>query len=105
MGGRHEILRECIACGGSITAEHGIGVEKLALVESLFGPADIEAMRRVRAAFDPLGLLNPGKVLPKASSSEERHSPPRAFRESKLATLSHDPQHLPAADANLRADG
>ena len=67
-----EILRECIACGGSITAEHGIGLEKLALVESLFGPADIEAMRRVRAAFDPLGLLNPGKVLPKASSSEER---------------------------------
>jgi glycolate oxidase len=59
-----EILEECIACGGSITAEHGIGVEKLALMDRLFAPADLEAMRRVRRAFDPTGCLNPGKLIP-----------------------------------------
>jgi glycolate oxidase len=59
-----EILEECIACGGSITAEHGIGVEKIALMDRLFGPADLEAMRRVRRAFDPMGCLNPGKLIP-----------------------------------------
>lgn len=60
----HEILMECIACGGSITAEHGIGVEKLGLMDRLFAPADLEAMRRVRRAFDPTGRLNPGKSIP-----------------------------------------
>ena len=59
-----EILEECIACGGSITAEHGIGVEKIGLMDRLFAPADLEAMRRVREAFDPTGRLNPGKLIP-----------------------------------------
>ena len=59
-----EILEECIACGGSVTAEHGIGVEKIALMDRLFAPADLEAMRRVRQAFDPSGRLNPGKLIP-----------------------------------------
>ncbi len=59
-----EILQECIAAGGSITAEHGIGVEKLPLMSRLFAPADLEAMRRVRQAFDPAGRLNPGKLIP-----------------------------------------
>ena len=59
-----EILEECIACGGSITAEHGIGVEKIDLMHRLFAPADLEAMRRVRLAFDPTRRLNPGKLIP-----------------------------------------
>ena len=59
-----EILEECIACGGSITAEHGIGVEKIGLMDRLFAPADLEAMRRVRKSFDPSGRLNPGKLIP-----------------------------------------
>jgi glycolate oxidase len=59
-----EILDECIACGGSVTAEHGIGVEKIAFMSRLFGPADLEAMRHLRQAFDPEGLLNPGKLFP-----------------------------------------
>ena len=58
-----EVLEECIACGGSITAEHGVGIEKIALMERLFGPADLRAMHRVRQAFDPAGRLNPGKKL------------------------------------------
>ncbi len=60
----HAVLEECIACGGSISAEHGVGVEKLALMERLFAPADLRAMHRVREAFDPAGRMNPGKKLP-----------------------------------------
>jgi glycolate oxidase len=56
-----EVLEECIACGGSITAEHGVGIEKIDLMEKLFAPADLRAMYRIRQAFDPAGRLNPGK--------------------------------------------
>jgi len=59
-----ELLAECIALGGSVTAEHGIGIEKIEFMNKLFGPNDLEAMRRVRRAFDPAGRLNPGKLLP-----------------------------------------
>jgi glycolate oxidase len=59
-----ELLEECIACGGSVTAEHGIGVEKLAFMGRQFAPADLEAMLRVRRAFNPSGRLSPGKLLP-----------------------------------------
>jgi glycolate oxidase len=59
-----ELLSECIECGGSVTAEHGIGVEKLAFMSRLFGEADLAAMARVRDAFNPSGRLNPGKLLP-----------------------------------------
>ncbi len=59
-----ELLDECIACGGSVTAEHGIGIEKIEFMERLFAPADLRAMRRLREAFDPHGRMNPGKLLP-----------------------------------------
>lgn len=58
------ILRECIACGGCVTGEHGIGVEKLSLIEASFTPDDIDVMRRLRDAFNPDGSLSPGKKLP-----------------------------------------
>jgi glycolate oxidase len=64
MAAGREILEECIACGGSITAEHGIGIEKIGLMDRLFAPADLDVMRRVREAFDPTGRLNPGKLIP-----------------------------------------
>jgi glycolate oxidase len=59
-----EILRFCIASGGSITGEHGVGMEKMDLMPSLFTPEALEAMARLKALFDPEDLLNPGKVLP-----------------------------------------
>jgi glycolate oxidase len=62
-----ELLDECINCGGSVTAEHGVGVEKIRFMDKLFAPADLEAMRRVRQSFDPSGCLNPGKLIPSAS--------------------------------------
>ncbi|MDW8079170.1 MAG: FAD-linked oxidase C-terminal domain-containing protein [Thermoguttaceae bacterium] len=62
-----EILERCLALGGSITAEHGVGLEKLPLMELQFAPNDLEAMRRVRMAFDSHGSFAPGKVLPARS--------------------------------------
>jgi len=66
-----EILRVCVGLGGSLTGEHGIGIGKRALLSELFGPDDLQAMERVRAAFDPFGRLNPGKVLPTPSGCGE----------------------------------
>jgi glycolate oxidase len=67
----HEILALCMAMGGSITGEHGIGSEKLDHVPLMFEPADLEVMARVRRAFDPAGLCNPGKVLPERNACAE----------------------------------
>ncbi|MGH6959063.1 MAG: FAD-linked oxidase C-terminal domain-containing protein, partial [Dongiaceae bacterium] len=59
-----DILRACIRRGGTVTGEHGIGVEKLDFMPLLFSPADLAAMRSLREAFNPRGLCNPGKVFP-----------------------------------------
>jgi len=59
-----EILRHCIEVGGTISGEHGIGVEKLDAMPRLFSAQDIALMRAVKHAFDPEGICNPGKVLP-----------------------------------------
>ena len=60
----NELLEACIDCGGSVTAEHGIGLEKIDLMDRLFAAEDLRAMAAVRSAFDSSGQLNPGKVLP-----------------------------------------
>jgi glycolate oxidase len=59
-----DILEFCISVGGSITGEHGIGMEKSDLMPHLFSEETIDMMRRFKSLFDPKGLLNPGKVLP-----------------------------------------
>jgi glycolate oxidase len=59
-----EILDACIAAGGSLTGEHGIGMEKNCYMPLQFAPADLAAMQRLKHAFDPLGLANPGKIFP-----------------------------------------
>jgi glycolate oxidase len=58
------ILDECIAHGGSITGEHGVGVDKSRYMPKMFGADDLDTMQRLRCAFDPRGLCNPGKVFP-----------------------------------------
>ncbi len=62
-----DIMRLCLSMGGSITGEHGVGMEKIDFMPLMYGPDDLEAMRKVRAAFDPSGRCNPGKVLPAGS--------------------------------------
>ena len=59
-----EILSYCVEAGGSITGEHGVGADKRDFMPRMFGEADLALMRRLRGAFDPRGLCNPGKVLP-----------------------------------------
>ncbi|MCM2313321.1 MAG: FAD-binding protein [Steroidobacteraceae bacterium] len=59
-----EILELCVAVGGTVTGEHGVGVEKLGPMCSQFGPDELEAFHGVKRAFDPDGLLNPGKAVP-----------------------------------------
>ncbi len=59
-----EILRLCVAVGGVLTGEHGVGVEKRDLMDTMFTKLDLDQQQRLKCAFDPEGLLNPGKVFP-----------------------------------------
>jgi glycolate oxidase len=59
-----EILETSVAMGGTVTGEHGVGVEKLNSMCVQFSPAECEQMFGVKRAFDAKGLLNPGKVVP-----------------------------------------
>jgi glycolate oxidase len=63
-GAGEDILRWCISVGGSITGEHGVGMEKNELMDKLFSPDSLDYMGRFKKLFDPDGRLNPGKVLP-----------------------------------------
>jgi glycolate oxidase len=67
----HEILRMCISMGGTISGEHGVGIEKRPMMSELFAPSDLEVMERVRHAFNPDGRLNPGKILPAGGGCRE----------------------------------
>ena len=69
----HRILRMCIDYGGTISGEHGVGIEKRPMMSELFAPDDLATMERVRAAFDPDRRLNPGKILPGGSGCGEAH--------------------------------
>lgn len=58
------ILELCVAAGGSITGEHGVGIEKRAFMPLMYTPTELAVMHEIRALFDPQGIMNPGKVLP-----------------------------------------
>jgi glycolate oxidase len=59
-----EILEACMESGGSLTGEHGIGVDKACSMPKMFSEDDLAAMQRLRRSFDPLGIANPGKIFP-----------------------------------------
>jgi glycolate oxidase len=58
------IVKACVDADGSITGEHGVGLDKKAYMPSMFSDSDLEAFQRLRCAFDPAGLANPGKLMP-----------------------------------------
>jgi glycolate oxidase len=64
------IMRCCIAAGGAVSGEHGIGLEKRHYLPLMYGPADLAAMRRVRRVLDPREGANPGKLFPDGVAGE-----------------------------------
>jgi glycolate oxidase len=64
MAATEEILQACVRLGGTITGEHGVGIEKREYMTWLFNDEDLGAMKRVKSAFDPEGVLNPDKIFP-----------------------------------------
>jgi len=62
------ILKMCVEMGGSITGEHGVGVEKREYLPEMFTAEEIDCMHRIRAAFDPLEISNPGKMFPSSEA-------------------------------------
>jgi glycolate oxidase len=72
-----DILRFCIAEGGSITGEHGVGMEKMELIGEQFNDDALEMIRRFKSLFDPTCRLNPGKMLPTGKGCMEIRQPPR----------------------------
>ena len=69
LGGR--ILSLCVQAGGTVTGEHGVGVEKLDTMCEQFNTAELDQFHRVKAAFDPAGLMNPGKAIPTLARCSE----------------------------------
>ena len=63
---RAEVLEKCVEVGGTITGEHGVGVEKIDQMCVQFGAGELEAFHAIKRVFDPKGLLNPGKAVPAA---------------------------------------
>ncbi len=72
-----EILEACVELGGSVTGEHGIGVEKIAQMPLLFSPIDLRIMQELRRVFDPDMRCNPGKIFPTPGSCVEVRTPRR----------------------------
>ncbi|MEX2175363.1 MAG: FAD-linked oxidase C-terminal domain-containing protein [Pirellulaceae bacterium] len=76
----NEILEACLECGGSVTGEHGIGVEKIHFMRKMFTDSDLAAMKDLRDAFNPKNNLSPDKLLPTAGACgmEQKHPGRRA---------------------------
>jgi glycolate oxidase len=72
LAASHDILDECIRLGGSVTGEHGIGVEKIDFMPKLFSPEDLGMMLRLRSAFNPADRCSPHKMLPTAGACIEQ---------------------------------
>jgi FAD/FMN-containing dehydrogenase len=79
MAAGAEILQLCVAAGGVITGEHGVGTEKREFISLVFGDADLEAMQRLRATFDPDRACNPGKIFPTTRFCAESNPKARGY--------------------------
>lgn len=95
-----EIMETCVRAGGTITGEHGVGLDKIDYLPLIFLDDDMDAMLRVRAAFDPTGLCNPGKVIPTSRSCGEA----RGSR-LKSTAASNDNFPSPGDDSARQSEG
>jgi glycolate oxidase len=79
-----QILDACLELGGSVTGEHGIGVEKISFMHKMFQPGDLDAMARLRSAFNPDNLLSPHKILPTAGACSTEIAPAHPHRRAAM---------------------
>src|SRR5512147_502811 len=86
----HMILKYCVDCGGTITGEHGVGMEKNELMPLLFSEDDLEVMARVHDAFNPKSIFNPQKLFPT----------PRSCRETNIADVARAPSRVQDSGAS-----
>jgi glycolate oxidase subunit GlcD len=89
-----EIMRACVDAGGTITGEHGVGLDKLPYMERVFDAPSLAAMCRLREVFDPERRANPGKVVP-TPSCREWHQAPNARGEARGPKGAEPPRALP----------
>ena len=101
-----ELMETCVRAGGSITGEHGVGLDKRDYLPLIFSADDMQTMLAVRRAFDPLGLLNPGKVIPTlrgcgegraVASVKANGDDPQRQPEAFITTLAENYNRLPAS--------
>ncbi len=106
-----EIMEACVAAGGSITGEHGVGLDKSGYLPLIFSEDDLAAMLQVRAAFDPSGLCNPGKIIPaprgcgeaRAVATHELIARDRAPASQQIRTIDQKLSPLRASTQSKRA--
>lgn len=91
-----ELMEVSVRAGGTITGEHGVGLDKRELLPLVFSDADMNAMLSVRAAFDPHGLCNPGKIVPMLRGCGEARAGLPETRSSPVAAPAFHPQHATA---------
>ena len=91
-----EIMRACIDAGGSITGEHGVGLDKMGYMESIFSGASLNAMCELRGVFDPQRRSNPGKVVPIHACKEWHAVPSGRLQTAASPPEMHEPRPLQA---------
>ncbi len=98
-----EIMRACIDAGGSITGEHGVGLDKLGYMEAIFSDTSLNAMCELRSVFDPERRSNPGKVIPVHACKEWRAVSGGRLRIAESPAEVHEPRPLEAEPARPSA--
>jgi hypothetical protein len=93
-----EIMQACLDAGGSITGEHGVGLDKMGYMESIFSESSLNAMCELRGVFDPQRRSNPGKVVP-LHACKEWNSVARSRLRMSTSPPAHADDDLPGATA------
>ena len=100
-----EIMETCVRAGGSITGEHGVGLDKSSYLPLIFSDDDMSAMLQVRAAFDPSGLSNPGKISPTPRGcGEARAIATRSMSVPGAEATGHLPSQAAASEETIDVD-
>ena len=109
LAAAREIMEAMVRRGGSITGEHGIGLQKREYMSLMFGPAELEAMQDVKQVFDPRGVLNPGKVfpahIPQAPRPPAAEVPPEPFAPAEAEEAARGLAALSAAGRRVQITG